>query len=144
MHLVPFTVTIPPERRDKRLLERLLEERDGILGWLIDGYAEWRETGLAPPASVIQSAEEYFADEDLFGQWIDERCDVSPTCRETARALFLDWSGWAQGVGVEPGSQKTLGDGLRDRGFTSRKLGGQRGWFGIALRRKASQDGDAE
>ena len=61
MHLVPFTVTIPPERRDKRLLERLLEERDGILGWLIDGYADWRETGLAPPASVLQSAEEYFA-----------------------------------------------------------------------------------
>ena len=74
LHLVPFTVTIPAERRDKHLLERLLEERDGILGWMIEGHASWRELGLAPPESVLRSVEEYFLDEDMVGQWIEERC----------------------------------------------------------------------
>ncbi|MGD7180108.1 phage/plasmid primase, P4 family, partial [Ralstonia pseudosolanacearum] len=31
LHLIPFTVTVPPERRDGRLTEKLLKERDGIL-----------------------------------------------------------------------------------------------------------------
>ena len=30
LHLIPFTVTVPPERRDGQLTERLLAERDGI------------------------------------------------------------------------------------------------------------------
>lgn len=144
LHLVPFTVTIPPERRDKRLLERLLEERDGILGWMIDGHAEWRRIGLSPPARVLLSAEEYFDDEDLVGQWIQERCLLGPACRGTARALFHDWSEWARSTGVEPGSQKSLGDGLRERGCMSGRFGGQRGWIGIALRRGAAGDAGAE
>lgn len=31
MHLIPFEVTVPREKRDRRLQEKLLEERDGIL-----------------------------------------------------------------------------------------------------------------
>jgi putative DNA primase/helicase len=37
LHLIPFTVTIPPERRDGRLTEKLLKERDGILAWAVEG-----------------------------------------------------------------------------------------------------------
>ena len=143
LHLVPFTVTIAPERRDKRLLDRLLQDRDGILGWMIEGHAAWRERGLAPPVTVLQSADDYFADEDTLGHWIDERCVVGAEWRETARALFLDWSAWAQEAGLEPGSQKTLGDALRERGFCSRKVGGQRGWLGIALLRRNRAEGEA-
>ena len=35
LHMVPFTVTIPPAKRDKRLPDRLLAERDGILAWAL-------------------------------------------------------------------------------------------------------------
>ena len=41
LHLVPFTVTIPPEERDEQLSEKLKEEWPGILGWAIEGAAEW-------------------------------------------------------------------------------------------------------
>lgn len=33
LHLIPFTITVPPERRDKNLQQKLLAERDGILAW---------------------------------------------------------------------------------------------------------------
>ena len=33
LHLVPFNVTIPEERRDRQLTEKLLKERGGILAW---------------------------------------------------------------------------------------------------------------
>lgn len=144
MHLVPFTVTIPSERRDRRLLERLMDERDGIIGWMIEGFAQWRRTGLSPPASVLQSAEDYFDDEDLVGQWIEERCVLGPAHRASARELFQSWCAWATDAGAEGGSQKTLGDALRERGFTSKKVAGQRGWLGIAARRGAYAQGGEE
>jgi P4 family phage/plasmid primase-like protien len=135
MHLVPFTVTIPPARRDKQLGVRLLEEKDGILRWMLDGFARWREIGLAPPPCVIQSAEEYFDDEDLIGQWTAECCQLGPLKRGLARDLFTSWSRWAADVGAEIGSQKTFGDALRARGYTTGKMGGIRCWIGIGVRR---------
>ena len=143
LHLVPFGVTIPPERRDRRLIERLLAERDGILGWMLEGYADWREIGLSPPARVVQAAEDYFDEEDLVGQWIAECCACGPEHRATSRHLFQSWSGWAHDAGTEADSQKTLGDALRERGFRSGKVAGQRGWLGIGLRRRAEDYGGA-
>ena len=74
LHMVPFTVTIPPAKRDKRLPDRLLAERDGILAWALQGCLEWQRTGLRPPAAVMAATEDYFEAEDAIGRWIDERC----------------------------------------------------------------------
>ena len=52
LHMIPFTVTIPPERRDPRLTEKLLAERDGILAWAVAGCLAWQRSGLQPPACV--------------------------------------------------------------------------------------------
>ena len=60
LHLVPFNVTIPAERRNMHLAEKLLAERDGILGWMLAGCADWQRKGLAPPACVRAAANEYF------------------------------------------------------------------------------------
>lgn len=51
-HLVPFTVTIPENKRDLELGERLKVEWPGILQWMIDGCLAWQEQGLAPPEAV--------------------------------------------------------------------------------------------
>nr|MBA3324637.1 hypothetical protein [Paracoccaceae bacterium] len=144
MHLIPFTVTIPPERRNKRLLEDLLEERDGILAWMIAGHSDWRAEGLAPPAVVLQSAEEYFDDEDMVSQWIDACCIEGPEHRATSSDLFQSWRQWSENAGIESGSQKSLGDALRERGFVSGKVARVRGWNGLAVRRSARDHGSAE
>src|SRR5690606_25974113 len=46
MHLIPFTVTIPPDRRDGKLGEKLLAERNGILAWMLEGCLAWQREGL--------------------------------------------------------------------------------------------------
>src|SRR5262249_50413091 len=46
IHLVPFTQTIPPERVDSNLKEKLAAEGPGILNWAISGYKAWRAGGL--------------------------------------------------------------------------------------------------
>ncbi len=58
LHLVPFEVTISPEKRDPQLMSKLKSERDGILGWMVEGCAEWQRLerplpGLPAPGAVL-------------------------------------------------------------------------------------------
>jgi putative DNA primase/helicase len=46
-HLIPFTVTIPEEKRDPDLFEKLSKEWPGILDWMINGAMHWQEKWLA-------------------------------------------------------------------------------------------------
>jgi P4 family phage/plasmid primase-like protien len=57
LHLVPFTVTIPPAERDLSLSHKLRAEWGGILGWALEGCLEWQARGLNPPASVRDATE---------------------------------------------------------------------------------------
>ena len=49
LHLIPFTVTIPPDKRDGKLTEKLLLERNGILAWAVRGMS--RLAAGRPPAA---------------------------------------------------------------------------------------------
>jgi P4 family phage/plasmid primase-like protien len=145
LHLVPFTVTIPAEKRDRHLADKLRAEADGILGWMVEGCLDWQRSGLAPPSSVLEAAEEYFASEDLVGQWIAERCQIGPSTRDRSANLFQSWKEWAEGYGYSSGTAKSLGESLRARGFANGKVDGARGWFGLSLdRRSAPQQGVTE
>ncbi|HBO3862347.1 phage/plasmid primase, P4 family [Pseudomonas aeruginosa] len=137
MHLIPFTVTIPPEKRDGRLTEKLLAERDGILAWAVTGCLAWQREGLNPPVCVQAATDEYFEAEDAVGQWIDERCLLANTHREGVSELFSDWREWAERAGEYVGSVKRFSELMTTRKFEKCRLtGGARGIAGIALRPK--------
>jgi putative DNA primase/helicase len=72
MLLVPFTVQILPEERDPDLPANLKAEWPAILRWMIDGCLEWQQIGLAPPKIVTDATDEYFDDQDLIKQWLEE------------------------------------------------------------------------
>jgi putative DNA primase/helicase len=67
LHLIPFTITVPPERRDKHLQQKLLAERDGILAWAVQGCCLATPRRLDPPQQVVDATEEYFEAEDALG-----------------------------------------------------------------------------
>lgn len=134
LHLVPFATAIPAEKRDHRLTEKLWLERDGILGWMIAGCIGWQREGLSPPPIVTEAVRNYFASEDLVGQWLDECCVLEGS--EPSAGLFQSWKGWAEASGFIVGTQKSLGETLRTKGFRDGKVQRARGWYGISLRRE--------
>jgi len=139
MHMIPFTVTIPPERRDSRLTEKLLAERDGILAWAVAGCLAWQREGLKPPASVVSATEEYFEAEDALGRWLEERCVREPSARSLTAELFSDWKQWADTSGEFIGSQRRFSDLLITRGLEKWRNGaGVRGFQGIGLKHPPS------
>lgn len=135
MHMIPFTVTIPPERRDGRLTEKLLAERDGILAWAVAGCLAWQREGLNPPACVQDATQEYFESEDALGRWLDERCVRTANAKSLTSELFTDWKQWAEASGEFIGSQRRFSDLLITRGLEKwRNSMGVRGFQGIGLK----------
>jgi P4 family phage/plasmid primase-like protien len=133
LHMVPFTVTIPPARRDKRLPDRLLAERDGILAWALDGCLAWQRDGLRPPPAVMAATEDYFEAEDAMGRWIEERCSLGAHLSASTAAMFADWKAWADANGEFAGSVKRFSEGLIARSLERHNTRSAKGFRGIAL-----------
>lgn len=134
-NLIPFTITIPPERRDERLTEKLAEERPAILQWMIDGCTDWQETRLRAPKAVKSATGEYFDAEDSTGLWLEECCEVNKKFYDVLGNIFLSWSKWAQASGEQAGSKKAFGAAMEARGFsTQRGTAGVRYMHGLKLR----------
>lgn len=137
LHLIPFTVTIPPERRDAGLTDKLLAERDGILAWAVQGCLAWQREGLRPPASVVSATAEYFDEEDAVGDFLDEEAQRHPQARVAVADVFQRWQDWAGRRGEYVGTSRWLAQQLANRGFERTRIhGGVKALAGLALKPK--------
>ncbi|MDO3530827.1 phage/plasmid primase, P4 family [Ralstonia pseudosolanacearum] len=137
LHLIPFTITVPPEKRDKQLQAKLLTERHGIFAWGVEGCLAWQREGLTPPQCVLDATDEYFEAEDALGRWLEERCVRQPSAKSLTAELFNDWKQWAEAAGEFMGSQRRFSDLLLTRGLEKwRNSFGVRGFQGIGLKER--------
>jgi P4 family phage/plasmid primase-like protien len=134
MNLVPFDVTIPKEKRDHKLPEKLRAEWSGILQWMIEGCLEWQRIGLRPPKIVTAATEDYLSAEDTLGRWLDERCVLGKNKQQGSTELFVDWKRWADTRGEFTGRQQRFSQNLEARGFTLVKSHGRMCFLGLELR----------
>jgi putative DNA primase/helicase len=141
--LVPFTVQIPIEERDPALPEKLKAEWPAILRWCLEGCLEWQRIGLAPPKIVTDATADYFDDQDLVKQWLDECTEAdTPVAFISASQLFASWKGWCDQRGFATGSAKALSEALSDRGLIPKRTKKGRGFASLKLK-PADRSGDA-
>lgn len=136
-HIVPFVHK--PATPDKALPEKLRGEYPGILQWAIDGCLDWQQNGLIVPEAVTKETEGYFADQDVFAQWLDECTEPKyETSGEPSARLFASWKDWALRQGEDPGTAKRFGERMLSAGYRRVKnlpgQHGKRGFVGIALK----------
>jgi putative DNA primase/helicase len=122
IHFIPFTVCFDGAKKDKHLEEALRREAPGILAWAVRGCLEWqRMGGLRPPTSVTVSTEEYRAENDIMGAFLDDRCVLGVDQWASSADLYSAYRNWAD----------LRGDGakLTQQAFTARlsKMGGVKG-----------------
>jgi putative DNA primase/helicase len=134
--LVPFTVQIPPAERDPQLANKLWAERRAILRWCIDGCLEWQRIGLAPPKTVLDATEKYFADQDTLQQWLDDCTeDGGEFAFSRTTELFASWKAWCETRNLKPSSMQVLSETLVGRGFVkNRNTAGQQGFRNLVVR----------
>jgi putative DNA primase/helicase len=133
--LVPFSVQIPKDERDPKLLEKLKTEWPAILRWAIEGCLAWQALGLAPPASVLEATEQYFAEQDVLKQWLDEcTADAGPLAFTRTKQLFASWKTWVEELNLEAGSEKSFSEMLANNFAKKRNSAGQWGFVRLTLK----------
>ena len=135
--VVPFMHK--PAEPDLRLDEMLAQEMPGILRWMINGAVDWYTSGgLVIPKTVSEATTRYFDEQNIFGQWLEECCQVDPNTvlMEKTVDLFTSWSVFAKAHGEMPGTQRMFNDKLRSQGFNPDQIKalGTKGCRGIRLK----------
>jgi putative DNA primase/helicase len=86
--LIPFVVTIPPEKQDSNLRNKLHREMPGILNWAIQGCLDWQKNGLQEPDVVKLETQNYREGEDSIGKFLRECCDIGKDYKAPATELY--------------------------------------------------------
>lgn len=133
LRLVPFQVTIPPERRDPRLPEKLRNEADGILAWMAQGLKKYLASGLTLPEKVRAATGEYRDASDQIGTFLDECAEVGDAFSDLASTLYFRYSQWCEMSGDRPRSQREFGMRLTERGFVRFRCAGTHRWRGLRV-----------
>jgi putative DNA primase/helicase len=141
LRLVPFTVRIPPERQDRRLIEKLKAEAPGILKWLVEGCRIYLERGLEDPPEVLEATARYRAEVDDLYRFLEERTERAPDASVQASVLYQAYKDWAQQEGAEPVGAKRFGEAMLNLGYERYEAGGKRYYRGLRLKDAPSPDG---
>jgi P4 family phage/plasmid primase-like protien len=101
--LVPFTVTVPLERQDHTLGERLIEELPGIFNWAVQGLQRLRERGrFLEPGSSHEAKEDYKRETNPARAFLEEQCEIDPRHSIQKEALYKKYRDWAIESGYRP------------------------------------------
>ena len=87
-----------------------------------------------------EASQSYLEGEDILGQWLAERCNLGGTELAAFDALFSDWKSWCEANGGPGWGGKTFSKALDERGFQRSKDDKTRGFRGIKLREKTTED----
>lgn len=131
-NMMPFVHK--PASPDHMLEEKLKAEAPRILAWALKGCLDWQKHGLGRPESVTSATADYFANQDMFGQWIDECCEVGPREWDQPGTLFKSWIAFAKRSGEDGGTAKTFRTTLEKRGFPWSRGNGIRKHSGLVVR----------
>lgn len=138
LNIIPFIHK--PEKVDEKLPEKLQAEYPAILRWAIDGCLDWQENGLQRPDCVTKTTQEYFEDQDSFGEWLKECCVKYDGFTTKGNTLFASWKEYAEKCGIYPGNAKSFAGEMQKRGFErDRDSKGARGFKGITLKPEENQ-----
>jgi putative DNA primase/helicase len=115
--LIPFKAFFPPNRQDKSLSERLWEEREGILTWLVNGCLGWQFQGLGECKTVSEATEEYLAETDVLGAWLKEKCVQDHKAVTLFKDLYDSYCEWCKENERSPVDKKAFANRLDEKGI---------------------------
>lgn len=134
IRLIPFGVTFEGNARVPGLAARLVEERDGILSWAVEGCLAWQRDGLEPPAAVTRATSDYRKESDVVGRFLDDRCERAAGLTVAKGDLYRACQAWCREAGEVEMSDISLGIRLRQLGFKEHRTSTTRFWRDLGLR----------
>lgn len=131
--VLPFNRKFEDDEQNPRLEDELLQERTGILRWMVEGAQAYLKSGLAISPSVKDEQAQYRKDSDLLGEFLEEKTDFRSDLREEKQILYTTWKNWCHENGAHAGTKNSFTRRLSERGIGVTKSGLKRYYSGIAL-----------
>jgi P4 family phage/plasmid primase-like protien len=142
--ILPFNN--PPEKVDLDLHAKLRHEHPGILSWFVQGCLDWQKNGLLIPDLAREATDSYFSNQDTFGLWLEECCNIGESESTKMSDIWESWNSFAHKHGESPGSkQRAFPEILQQRGFKRIRYNCSirgRGYQGLSLKKDRSTDFD--
>jgi putative DNA primase/helicase len=142
IHALPFVHAFSPDQRNpwvKKLLKDPHLAGPAILAWLVEGWLQWRRTGLGTARVVEEATTAYKESMNVIGRFIEDRCVLDPKAHTRTSDLYAAYYEWAITNGELPVlSMKKLAPRYKKLGLESGKNKGFRGWWGVALKEGAT------
>ena len=136
MVLVPFLASFEGNP-DKQLGDKLRKEWPQILQWAIEGAVKWLNDGLKIPPDVLAASEAYLAEEDIIGQFIEDRLKRLPAHSSyflSMHDLTLQFEHWCGQNGHQPWTTRSFKKALKERGFEEGRQANARGFINLKLK----------
>jgi putative DNA primase/helicase len=131
--LIPFNVTIPPEERDKNLLNKLRREMPGILNWAVMGCMDWQKNGLGEPEEVIKATNDYRSEMDVLTRFVSDCCTTATQRCTKSSELYKKYAEWSKDNGEFALSQTKFSTRMQEKGFNKTRTNRGMVWEGIAI-----------
>lgn len=143
--LIPFEVQIPEERRDPQITEKLLQEKAGILNWMLGGLRQYHTQGhrLRPADKIVAATRAYRHESDAIGRFLADEMVYDPQGSVTRAGMYSVYTEWCKVEGEPPVASRTIAKYLRERQLKETKKGGMRCWIGIRLKDTNEREQDA-
>jgi len=123
LRLIPFKITIPEERIDKELVQKLKKESSGILNWMLEGLRKYKEEGLEDIDVIAEATTKYKESQDVIGEFLKENEEIykSGTLpfnkKIPARELYSKYTDWCKETGEHTLSQRIFKLAMQERGY---------------------------
>lgn len=96
IHMIPFTVQIPPEKVDRQLKTKLEREYPAILRWAVEGCLLWQREGLKQPRAVLDMTREYRREMDVISGFLGDCCEIGEGFCAKSSELYGVYSAWCE------------------------------------------------
>lgn len=104
--------------KDTRTAERLKNELQGVLTWIVEGARAWFADGLRAPDAVLAASRDYQTEQDRVGQFLSECCEFDANERASLSGgldggLYETYRGWCVDNGVYSLSKQKFAEELK-------------------------------
>ena len=135
--VAPFPVTLPPEQVITDYQGVLFREcGPAILKWIIDGAVKFylNKCRLPKPECVREATRKYLDDENWFGNFMADCCEVAGDQTVKANDLYSAYQVWAGSNGFRSKTARDMAIAMESAGFTKRRTNGGNVWLGLKLK----------
>jgi len=134
IRVVPFDARFEAGSLNKGLQAELLQEREAIMAWAVEGAVKWYKEGLPHCQKVEDATKVYRKTADILQRFLAQTVSFDPVYKISISELYDAYIVWNSENSEIDLTKRDFGDLMRIKNFAQSKSGSTRYWKGLDLK----------